>query len=122
MKNTTRRAYVIYALIAAFLFGLGFLLYSFIAHGGTWAASRLNTHVFTNRVLTNAGAVKDREGTVLVETKDGKRVWNEQSGIRRATLHTVGDAQGFIATGVQTLYRAATILWAASTAKKATPT
>lgn len=106
MKNTTRRAYVIYVLIAAFLFGLGFLLYSFIAHGGTWAASRLNTHVFTNRVLTNAGAVKDRSGTVLVETKDGKRVWNEQSGVRRATLHTVGDAQGFIATGVQTLYRA----------------
>ena len=106
MKNTTRRAYVIYALILAFLFGLGFLLYSFFTHGADWAASRLNTHIFTNRVLTSAGAVKDRNGTVLVETRDGKRVWNESSGIRRATLHVVGDAQGFIATGVQTLYRA----------------
>lgn len=106
MKNTTRRAYVIYALVIAFLIGLGFLLYSFAANGNTWAASRLNTHIFTNRVLTRAGAVKDRNGTVLVETKDGKRVWNESSGVRRATLHAVGDAQGYIATGVQTLYRA----------------
>ena len=106
MKNTTRRAYVIYALVAAFLLGLCFLIYSFAAHGSTWAASRLNTHIFTNRVLTNAGAVKDRNGTVLVETKNGERVWNESSSVRRATLHVVGDAQGYIATGIQTLYRA----------------
>ena len=106
MKNTTRRAYVIYALVIAFVLGLGFLVYSFAVHGGAWAASRLNTHVFTNRVLASAGAVKDRNGTVLVETKDGKRVWNDSYNVRRATLHVVGDAQGFIATGVQTLYRA----------------
>ena len=106
MKNTTRRAYVIYALVIAFVIGLGFLLYSFAADGSDWAASRLNTHIFTNRVLTRAGAVLDRNGTVLVETKDGKRVWNESAGVRRATLHAVGDAQGYIATGVQTLCRA----------------
>ena len=106
MKNTTKRAYVIYALVLAFVVGLGFLLYSFASHGSDWAASRLNTHIFTNRVLTRAGAVLDRNGTVLVETKDGKRVWNESASVRRATLHAVGDAQGYIATGVQTLYRA----------------
>lgn len=109
MKNTTKRAYVIFALIAAFFVGLGFMLYSFVTNGDSWASSRLNTHVFTNRQLTTAGSVLDRNGKTLVETKDGKRSWNSDRTTRLATLHIVGDSQGYISTGVQTLYRSSLI-------------
>lgn len=105
MKNITKRAYVIYALICAFFVGLGVLMYSFIAHGGEWASNRINRHVFTNRQLTNAGTIYDRDGKVLVQSRDGERVYSDDYSVRVSTLHVVGDSQGYISTGVQTLYR-----------------
>lgn len=105
MKNITKRAYVIYALICAFFIGLGILMYSFIAHGGEWASNRINRHVFTNRQLTNAGTIYDRNMKVLAQTKNGERVFSDDYDTRVSTLHVVGDSQGYIATGLQTLYR-----------------
>lgn len=106
MKSTTKRAYVIFVLIAAFFAGLAIMMASFITKGDTWAASRINGHVYTNRQLSTAGTIYDRDGKVLVETKNGQRVYNDNYLVRVSTLHAVGDAQGFIATGVQSLYRA----------------
>ena len=105
MKNITKRAYVIYALICAFFIGLGILMYSFIAHGGEWASNRINRHVFTNRQLTNAGTIYDRNMKVLAQTKNGERIFSDDYDTRVSTLHVVGDSQGYIATGLQTLYR-----------------
>lgn len=105
MRSTTKRAYVIFALIIAFFAGLGLMMYSFYTNGGTWAAHRINGHVFTNRQLTTAGTVYDRNGKVLVESKDGERYFSKDYYIRKSTLHVVGDSQSFIATGIQTLYR-----------------
>lgn len=105
MKNITKRAYVIYALICAFFIGLGILMYSFVAHGGEWASNRINRHVFTNRQLTNAGTIYDRNMKVLAQTKNGERIFSDDYDTRVSTLHVVGDSQGYIATGLQTLYR-----------------
>ena len=105
MRNTVRRAYVVYALIAAFFVGLGFLSYSYIVHGQTWVTNRVNAHLYTNRQLTSAGAVYDRNGKVLVRSKNGERVFNTDYVTRKATLHIVGDTQGYIATGIQSIYR-----------------
>lgn len=105
MKNTTKRTYVVFALIAAFLVGIVFMIYSFVAHGDTWASSRLNSHVYTNRKLTTAGTVYDCNNVPLVESKDNQRVWINDWTARLATLHIVGDSEGYIATGVQTVYR-----------------
>ena len=105
MKSTTKRSYVIFVLIIAFFAGLGFMMYSFYTNGGTWASNRINGHVFTNRQLTTAGTVLDRNGKVLVETKNGERKFSDNYYVRLSTLHVVGDSQGYIATGIQTLYR-----------------
>lgn len=105
MKSITKRAYVIFALIGAFFIGLAILIGSFAVHGGQWAANRVNNHVFTNRKLSTAGTIYDRDGDVLVCTKDGVRVYSENYKTRLSTLHVIGDRQGYIATGVQTLYR-----------------
>lgn len=46
------------------------------------------------------GRVLDRDGDVLSWTEeDGTRRWYDNSTVRKATLHAVGDAQGNIGTG-----------------------
>lgn len=105
MRNTTKRAYILFALIAAFFGGLVFMAVSFALNADTWASSRLNEHIYKYRQLATAGTIYDRNGKVLVQTKDGDRIYAEDYTVRLSTLHVVGDSQGFISTGVQTVYR-----------------
>lgn len=104
MNNTTKRAYVLIIFIMAFLVGLGFMFYSFYAHGGEWTSKLVNKHIYSNGQIANAGSVYDCNGVALAYSKDGKRLYNESSTIRKATLHAVGDTSSFIATGVQSIY------------------
>ena len=105
MRNTVRRGYVLYALVVAFVCGLVFLMYSYAVNGEVWVTKRVNNHLYTNRQLTTAGSVFDRNGKALVESDDDGRSFINDVTLRKATLHTVGDIQGYIATGVQTIYR-----------------
>lgn len=105
MRNTTKRTYIIIFLILAFFAGLGIMIYSFVSNGGTWAANRANAHIYKGGELTVAGTIYDSDGEVLVSTENGKRKYNSNYNKRVSTLHVVGDSAGYIATGVQTLYR-----------------
>lgn len=105
MRNTTRRTYIILFLIGAFFIGLGIMAYTFVTNGDSWVAHRANSHIYSNGELTVAGTIYDRDGKILVSTQNGKRVFNDDSSVRKATLHVVGDSGGYIATGVQNLYR-----------------
>ncbi len=105
MNNTTKRAYVLYAVVALFFVGMGILIYSFIANGAQWATSKANRHLYSDGSISAAGSVYDANGEILAQTVDGKRKYNSDVTIRRSTLHTVGDLNGYIATGVQYTYR-----------------
>lgn len=104
MNNTTKRAYVLYVFIIAFLVGLGFLMYSFFVNGGEWTSNLVNKHIYTNGQIASAGTVYDVNGTPLVYSENGKRIYNSNSLVRKATLHAVGDNSSYIATGVQHIY------------------
>ena len=105
MNTVTKRAYVLLAIIIAFIGGLGFLAVSFALDGGTWATSRVNGHLYSGGEIKNAGKILDCNGVVLAQSKDGERVYNSNKTIRKATLHAVGDTYGFIATGAHSLCR-----------------
>ncbi len=105
MRNTTKRTYIIIFLIVAFFAGLGIMLYSFISQGDTWVANRANALIYKGGELTVAGTIYDSDGEILVSTEKGKRKYNSNYNKRLSTLHVVGDSAGYIATGVQTLYR-----------------
>ncbi len=105
MRNTTKRTYIIIFLIIAFFIGLGIMLYSFITDGDTWVANRANALIYKGGELTVAGTIYDSDGEALVSTVNGKRKYNDNYNKRLSTLHVVGDSAGYIATGVQTLYR-----------------
>ena len=105
MRNTTRRTYIIIFLIVAFFAGLGIMLYGFVSDGDDWVANRANALIYKGGELTVAGTIYDSDGEILVSTENGKRKYNSNYNKRLSTLHVVGDSAGFIATGVQTLYR-----------------
>ena len=63
-----------------------------------------NRHVYSDGQLIAAGKIKDKNGVVLSESKDGERVYSDDKDTRLSTLHLVGDTRGFISTGVQTIF------------------
>lgn len=101
MKMITKRGIFLWILCALFLAGLGFMTYSLISDGSEWVMKPYNHHVFSDGQLIAAGKITDRDGELLVETKDGERSYSESKKTRIATLHAVGDKRGFISTGVQ---------------------
>ncbi len=109
MQSIIKRTYILIFLIAAFMFGLGFMLFTFYDEGDVWVSSKANGHIYSSGELTVAGAVYDRNGQVLVSTVDGQRKFNDSAAVRRSTLHVVGDSSGFIATGIQTVYKSTLI-------------
>lgn len=105
MKSIAKRALSLYLIIVLFLAGCGLLFYNLVTNSSDWAMNRVNKHLYSSGNLATAGDVTDVNGVILATTKDGKRVYNESKNIRLATLHTVGDSAGFIASGVQTSFK-----------------
>jgi peptidoglycan glycosyltransferase len=101
------------ALVIGFACGLTALAGSLAAHGAKWAGSRANAHVFSNGQLVSAGGIYDRNGVALAASAGGERILPESKTTRMATLHAVGDPQGFISAGVQSVFRAKLIGWSA---------
>lgn len=105
MKITAKRAAIIYALIIAFVAGVGIFVAGLAVNGSEWASNRANRHIYSNGKIVNAGTIYDINGKVLAQSKNNKRVFAEGSAVRKATLHVVGDASGYIATGTHYLFR-----------------
>ncbi len=105
MKHTTRRAYALYVLVAAFFAGAVFLTATLYINGGTWASNRVNRHLYSGGQLVSAGSIYARDGEVLAKSTGSKREYAKSKALRTATLHTVGDTAGFISTGMHALYR-----------------
>ncbi len=105
MKSISRRALSLYAIILLFLVGCGILFFNLVSNSSDWAMNRVNKHLYSSGSLATAGDITDTNGVVLVTTKNGQRIYNESRNIRLATLHTVGDSAGYIASGIQTSYK-----------------
>lgn len=105
MKTTGIRSFILYILTAAFIGCMGFFLFELFSDGDQWAMQPYNQHLVAGGKLTWAGSISDRNGTMLVGSEDGVRSYNSDAGIRTATVHTVGDKNGYISTGVQLVYR-----------------
>lgn len=105
MKITAKRAGIIYTLIAAFIAGIVIFVASLMMNGDEWASNRANRHIYSSGTIVNAGTIYDRNGVVLAESSDNERIFAENSDIRKAVLHAVGDTSGFISTGTHNLFR-----------------
>jgi peptidoglycan glycosyltransferase len=103
MKKLQRRAYSALLVALCLLFGTGVYVWRFAAHGRDWTGFSGNAAVYENgRVLT--GTITDRNGLVLADVEDGKRVFAEDEAVRTACVHVVGDREGNIGTGALRLF------------------
>ncbi len=105
MRSIARRGLYLYVLIALFLVGCGILTYNLVSNSSEWAMNKVNKHLYSSGSLATAGDIRDINGNILVTTKDGIRVYNENKNIRMGTLHTVGDSSGYISNGMQTAFK-----------------
>ncbi len=104
MHNTVKRAFLLLFVVGAFLVGAVVLGISFFKNGEEWATHRANAHLYSSGQISSAGTIYDCEGEILAQTKSSKRTYSTDAAIRKATLHAVGDTEGFMSTGVHALF------------------
>lgn len=110
MKIQSRRAAIVLILLFLFVGGIILFIGSYIKNASTWANFPANKHLYTNGHL-NLGTIYDRSGLVLLKTENGERKYNDNSAIRTAVMHAVGDSQGNVSTGAQTAFRSRLSGW-----------
>jgi peptidoglycan glycosyltransferase len=81
-----------------------FLITKFSTNAEKWAFKPYNLHLSLNS-FADAGRIYDTNSTVLAESIDGKRIYNEDSQIRKAVFHLVGDESFNISTSIQNKFR-----------------
>ena len=104
MKRLEKRSVICLCLAALLLAGAGLFVFRFFRDGADWVVFYGNRSVYENGVL-KSGSIRDRNGLLLSENKDGQVIYNDDAEIRKATVHAVGDAEGNVATSAMYAYR-----------------
>ena len=104
MKKIERRAFLCKLLALLLSAGLLVFVVRWCVSGGRWAAASFNRHLYNSAGQLASGSVLDRDGDVLSWAENGERKCYDGETVRKATLHTVGDLQGSVATGVLRTY------------------
>lgn len=104
MKKLEKRAIICLTLAAVLFLGICVFVYRYINDGADWATHYTNWHIYEDGRLA-IGKIYDVNGTLLAENGDGTIHYNEDEGIRRATLHAVGDLDGNISTSAESAFK-----------------
>ncbi len=105
MRKIQNRSMLILLLTLAFFAGIVYHITNLSIHASEWASMPINGHIADTTGLDHAGTIYDRNGVILAQSVNGKRIYNEDETTRRACLHVVGDDSINISTAVQTAYR-----------------
>lgn len=104
MKLLTRRAFGLLILTLLLVIGLLVFTVKYAVGASDWAQHPTNKHLYYEGRLKIAGKIYDRDGEILLQTKDGVQKYNENKTVRRALMHSVGDSYGNIVTSMQVAY------------------
>ncbi len=102
MKKVSNRSVAALLLAAVLVVGMAVFVISYLVRGGEWAVFPGSPHVYSGGNL-NSGVITDRSGVVLLDSTDG-RVYAEDAEVRKATLHLLGDREGYIAAPLLSEY------------------
>lgn len=92
------------ALLLALVLIVGMLLFvcEFMLNAGDWVVFPGNPHVY-NGTNIGCGLIVDRSGRVLLSATDG-RLYSDDLGIRKSTIHWLGDRSGYISAPAASYY------------------
>lgn len=95
MRNVAKRSFAALILAGVLLLGLLAFVILYFVKGAAWAVFPGSPHVYTGGNL-DSGVITDRAGAVLLDSTDG-RAYAQDPALRKATLHLLGDREGYIA-------------------------
>jgi len=96
---------MIFTIVAAYLYMMGYFAYTITLNGSKWLASSYNNKIAIAKNSITPGNILDRNGVVLATTdKDGDRVYEGSEEFRLANSHAIGDSSGAVASGAETLF------------------
>ena len=98
MRKLEGRAVICIMLALLLIAGLGLFIGKLVIHGDEWASFYGNTHVYKDGKMA-VGSVYDRNGVLLLKNDEEGQHYHEDSIVRRATVHVVGDKDQNIVTG-----------------------
>lgn len=102
MNRIAGRAGIALLLVLALLAGLVFFIFEYVVEAGDWVIFSGSPHVYNGGNI-GCGAVTDREGTLLLDL-NGQRTYAQEEQLRRATLHWLGDRNGYISAPALSTY------------------
>lgn len=101
MKKLRVRTWFVLLFTFLLILGTCILVGMYFVQGRSWASFSANTHLYTNgRIAT--GTITDRNGVLLFDGETG--AYADDSVIRLATLHAVGDDYGNIPSAAKVLF------------------
>jgi len=102
MNRVMKRAWIMMLFVLILVGGMGFFLYEYATQAQNWVVFTGSPHVYEGSNLV-AGRVTDRSGEILLDTTDSRK-YSDDSALRKATLHWLGDRQGNISATVISHY------------------
>lgn len=104
MNRVTKRTWIMGLFILILLGGMTFFLVEYAMNARQWVVSTGSPHVY-NAANIGTGSVEDRSGQLLLDLTDGRSYASDEL-VRRATLHWLGDREGFISAQAVANYAA----------------
>ena len=104
MHRVRSRAWFMIVFMLVLTVGMCFFLWEYATKASDWVIQRGSPHVYETSNV-GSGRVLDRDGNLLLDTTRG-RVYASDSGLRQASLHWLGDRNGFIRPGTLTHHMA----------------
>lgn len=98
MKQVRQRTFLIALLVILLLTGTVVFCIQYAVEGRHWAEFSANDHAYTEGRLSS-GQILDRSGVLLYDAVSGQ--YAEDSELRMATLHAVGDPDDNISTAAK---------------------
>ena len=96
MNRIASRSWAVFLIALLLVAGLTFFVAEFLTEGGDWATFTGSPHIYAYGKV--ASSVVDRNGETLLDISGEDRVYSDSLPLRQATLHWVGDRDGFIST------------------------
>lgn len=94
MNKVSKRAWIVLVVAGLILAGvLGFFI-KYMVKAKDWVSFPGSPHVYTG-INPSTGVVYDRSGTQLLDAT-GERIYSDDSVLRKATMHLLGDRYGYI--------------------------
>lgn len=94
MNQVARRSTIALLLVMVLIVGMALFLLEYLYKADAWAVFPRNPHVY-NGLNIDCGTITDRGGEVLLSASED-RIYANDEAVRKATLHWLGDRDGYI--------------------------